>query len=184
MAVGHPDFPHVSVVGLPNAEAPKRGAFFATRKGDTLSSIAASLVKTGQWPEASSAGTVIGAINNSSWNRSNCYYRTDSSNCASKRVTSGGYIALCQSDGNASAKILGSKFPVIWIPSKDFANPSDVPLPKVPVKDTAKDPDVIVNPMAPAKKSSGIAIWIGIAIAVVAVGGIFYTTTQLGGKRK
>jgi hypothetical protein len=177
MPVGHPDFAHVSVFGLPNAEAPKRGAFFATRKGDTLSSIASSLIKTGQWPEASSAGQVISAINNAQWNRSNCYYRTSSSDCSSKRVTTGGYLALCQSDANATAKTLGNKFTVIWIPSKEFANPSDVPLPKIATKD-----EVIPNPIAPAKKSSKTAIWIGLTIALVAVGGIFYATTQMGEK--
>jgi hypothetical protein len=174
MPVGHPDFTHVSVIGLPSAEAPKRGAFFATRKGDTLSSIASSLIKTGQWPEASSANTVISAINNAQWNRSNCYYRTSSSDCSSKRATTGGYLALCQSDANATAKALGNKFTVIWIPSKEFVNPGDVPLPKVADK-------TVPNPIAPAEKSK-FPIWLGITIALVAVGGIFYATTQMGEK--
>jgi hypothetical protein len=175
MATKHPDFPHIAVFSLPSAEAPKRGAFFATRKGDTLSSIASSLMKSGQWSDSTMAN-VIAAINNSQWNRANCYYRTDSSNCLSKRVTSGGYLALCQSDGNASAKVLGNKYPVIWIPSKEYANPGDVPA-SAPVVTPTVTP--AITPAEPEKKAN-MLLWVGIAIAVIAAGGIIYATTRAG----
>jgi hypothetical protein len=173
MAVKHPDFPNIEVFSLPSAEAPKRGAFFATHKGDTLSSIASSLMKSGQWSDSTMAN-VIAAINNSQWNRANCYYRTDSSNCFSKRVTSGGYLALCQADDNASAKTLGNKYPVIWIPSREYANPGDVPASVTP-----SEPLVAIVEAAPEKKSN-MLLWVGIAIAVIAAGGILYVTMQAG----
>lgn len=175
MAVKHPDFPHISVYSLPSAEAPKRGAFYAVRKGDTLSSIVSSLTKTGQWPNATT-GNIIAAINNSQWNRSNCIYRVDSSSCTSKRTTSGGYLSLCQGDAKGSAVTLGSKYPVIWIPSAEYVNPSDVPVPSTPSTPVAPGVDPIVSPLAPVEpeKKSNMVLWIGIAVAVVAAGGIIY----------
>lgn len=176
MAVKHPDFPHISVYSLPSAEAPKRGAFYATRKGDTLSSIVSSLTKSGQWTNTTTAN-IIAAINNSQWNRSNCIYRVDSSSCMSKRTTSGGYLSLCQGDAKGSAITLGSKYPVIWIPSAEYVNPGDVPIPSTP---TTPGIEPVVSPLAPAEpeKKSNMVLWIGIAIAVVAAGGIIYATIR------
>lgn len=178
MSIKHPDFPHISVYSLPSAEAPKRGAFYAVRKGDTLSSIVSSLTKSGQW-SGSTTANIIAAINNSTWNRATCIYRTDSSNCLSKKVTSGGYISLCQGDTNATARTLGNKYPVIWIPSAEYPNPSDVPVPAGPTPITPVGPtpvEPVVTPVGPEKSNTWL--WVGVAIAVVAVGGILYMTIR------
>lgn len=126
MAFTHPDFGHIEVRNGVAGENPEAGKFYAAKKGDTLSTVIQYLVKTGQMQVARIFDGLM-KLNNSVWNRANCKYREDSANCSSKRVTKGGFIALCQADQNKTAAELGLKYPVIWIPSTEYAEPTDVP---------------------------------------------------------
>jgi hypothetical protein len=126
MSFKHPDFPHILVQDGKAGEPPLVGKFYAATKGDTLSSISNKLIKTGQI-QVKRVWDGLVDINNTAWNRANCKYREDSSDCSSKRVTKGGYVGLCQADQNGTAKALGLKYPVIWIASSDYAEPGDVP---------------------------------------------------------
>lgn len=223
MGVPHPDYPHIQVRKGVDGEAPEVGAFYAAKKGDTLSSIATSLVNSKQ-VTVSRLYDAIALINSNAWNRKHCHFRAESANCSSKRVDKGGYIAFCQADVNDDGKSIKSKYPVIWIPSTQYANPEEVPLPSTlpawlklsVVKPTPEAKPHILTPQELADRrakaaavaaqiaaananytytvapsgdepntdtgeSSSTLMWVGVAIAVAAVGGILYATTR--GKR-
>lgn len=211
MAVPHPDYTHIPIRKGVDGEAPEVGAFYATKKGDTLSSIATSLVNSKQLV-VSRLYDAWALINSNAWNRKHCHFRAESANCSSKRVDKGGYIGICQADRNDDGKAIGSKYPVIWIPSTQYSNPEDVPLPStlpawlklsvvkpgIANKPTQLTPEEWARrraaaaqasytytvassgdePITPAPGSSSNLMWVGVAIAVAAVGGILYATTR------
>jgi len=117
MLTNHPNYQGLKIV---SGEDPRQGAFYAVRKGDTLTSICTRAYKAGVLER-------VLKVNRAAWNRGNCIYRQDSTNCSSAQVNSGdslrqnsykpgAWVSLCPGDTQSWAKGLGFAYPVIWIP--------------------------------------------------------------------
>lgn len=119
----HPVYPKELIYIGSAGGAPTPGAFYAAKRGDSLSSIAR---------QAYGAASYWMLINRNPWNKATLTYRADSSKCSSPKASSakagvtrdpgglGAFIALCERD----AKVTGYPLPVIWIPSSTKVMPS------------------------------------------------------------
>lgn len=126
MASKHPDYPNLDVLMGAAGELPRAGAFYAVKKDDTLIKIAKHAYGVGNL-------AIAMRINKSEWNKTHCIYREDSLKCTSKKVDpSKGWLALCP------------PYPIIWIPSDQYPEPTllpDVPgLPDLPAPEPDPDP--------------------------------------------
>jgi len=158
MSYSHPQFSHLMVY----TDAPRAGAFYQVKKGDTLSSL-------GKKAYGSSAGwrTINLSKYNSTFKRI-----ADSRYCSSAKVAyPKGYIALCK------------PYPLIWIPTANKSEPQEKQIPKSVVDVTPADPTpttptvptddgIKPTPEVPRRRSSGMAS--AFAVALVGIIGIAF----------
>lgn len=139
----HPGYPHLNIIEAQSAsDFPQQGAFFVTEKNLVLSEIAKRAY--GAPTAGSTYLTLTKRINRSRYNMAKCYYRRESGNCYSPRVSSelalstnnwgaGAWLALCNVDRYGVDGLglqLGTKYQVIWIPPASGEEPWDMPAPQ------------------------------------------------------
>lgn len=200
-------YPHPNYLGLVInvGGTPVPGSFYVTIPGRTLSHIAKLAYGNGKL-----ANTL--RINNTAWNRDNCVYRKSSTSCWATIVAGGNalnqntwadgtWLSLCQKDKNASALAIGSQYQVMWIPTVDNKQPSDlVSAPPPPVRAAPPPPLTVklITPRGPTPgiftpiddggsdgsrdggsgtpvviKKAGFPLWLGIGAGILLLGGLF-----------
>lgn len=127
--INHPEFSSLKIMEGPRGDAPRPGAFYAPKKGDNLSKIAASSYGDGRFQS-------IQKINKNPHNLKTRTYRRNSARCSSRKVgpadvlemsswssASQGWLSLCPGDRGDLERRIGFAYPLIWIPQ----NMGDIP---------------------------------------------------------
>lgn len=180
--VAHPNYPGLNIViSESTSDKPVPAAFFVTHKTVVLSSIA--LMAYGMPAPPATPLTFVNRINRSQYNMQKCYYRYDSTNCYSARVSGasalnthgynpGAWLSLCNVDKagiDGIGTLLDTKYQVIWIPPPTGEEPWDFVAPE-PGK--LKLPTIKLPPPVPPPTGGipGIDIDIGVEIGKGAKG--------------
>lgn len=127
--ITHPTFTNYKIFKGTDGDKPTAGAFYAPKKGDSLSKIALAAYGSGTFAS-------IQKINKNPYNLSNVKYRKTSTSCTSALVDSAtvtamtswtsksqGWLSLCPGDRGDIERQIGIAYPLVWIP----ANAGDIP---------------------------------------------------------
>lgn len=150
--------PHFPSLYIYYNENPKPGQFYQPKFGDSLYQIARVAYGIPQPPPAGVVLPRVLLINKSAWNKANCYYRVQSTNCNSPRTDSsfadrqknfdpGTWLALCPADTQPWVRDAGlpTNYPIIWIPTADSKEPGDIAPPKQTVNTELPQQPLVLN---------------------------------------